>query len=292
MKISIVIPTFNRKRLLEKCLHSLINQDYSESDFEIIICDDGSTDTTEAMVAEAIKSNKKYTIKYLKQSNQGPAVARNMGIDSSKGKVIAFTDDDCQPDRNWLKQIEASFQKGDIVGVGGVTYSISQEITPFTHQIENSERWSFPTCNVAYKRDILIKVGKFDPAFPFTNEDAYISWKMENAGEVVHNSKMKVLHPPRPVTFMKELKSVRYLDSEFLLQKRMPEEYRKRKGSPYREILWVHLVKIGIKKLRKNISWLFRNPFIYLKLIVLIIFQSLYLIYLTPIFALRSRRIT
>lgn len=288
-EISVVIPTYNREELLQKCVLSIIGQDIDPKIFEIIICDDGSSDNSEFLIKEIISKNPNYDIIYKRQKNSGPAKARNMGIKVSQGKIIALTDDDCQPDKNWLSEIKRSFDNDEkIVGVAGITYTQIEKITPFTHQIDNDKPWSFPTCNVAYSKLILDEIGGFDSSFPFTNEDADIAWRVEQKGEIIHNPKMRVLHPPRATNFIKELKTIRYLDSEFLLRRKMPEIYKTRKISPYREILYVHGIKIGLKKIVKNINWLLKNPWIYFKLLVLVIAQRLYLLALLPGFIIRD----
>ena len=283
MKISVVIPTYNRQGLLKKNIESLLKQDFSKNDYEILICDDGSTDQTESVVKDFIDANKLPSIRYFKQKNQGPAAVRNLGIKNATGEIVAFTDDDCEADHDWLSEIYKTFAKDpNIIGVGGVTYSIPSQITPFTHQVENKEPWSFPTCNIAYSKKLLDEIGGFDRQFPFTNEDADISWRIESRGQVVHNPNMKILHAPRPSSFIKELRAIRFLGSEFVLQKKMPEEYKKRKGSPYREILYVHGLKIGAKRLIKHKKWFLKNPLMYLSFLLMIILQRFYLLWLLP----------
>lgn len=91
LKISVVIPTFNREVLLEKTLISLYQQTMDKALFEVIIIDDGSTDNTDIMVK---KYENNMNIKYLFQENKGygAASARNKGIINSKGEVICFID--------------------------------------------------------------------------------------------------------------------------------------------------------------------------------------------------------
>jgi glycosyltransferase involved in cell wall biosynthesis len=287
-KISVIVPTYNRVSLLEKTLVALVGQKFPANDFEIIVCDDGSTDSTRELVRIFSKNYKNPEIVYLHQKNRGPAAARNLGIKESKASIIAMTDDDCQPDRDWLKTIWQGFQANSkAVALSGITYTKKDKITPFTHQIDNSEPWSFPTCNLACQKILLEKINGFDEKFPFTNEDADLSWRIEAEGRVVHLSQMRVLHPPRPTTFMKNLKTIKYLESEFLLQEKMPEEYKKRKINPYREILFVHGLKIGAKKIIRFSGWIFKNPFLYVKLIILIITERLYLLFLLPGFMWR-----
>ena len=87
MKISVIIPTFNRKKTLERAIHSVINQ--SLSPFEILIIDDGSNDGTKEWVKESFQD-----IKYIYQNNQGVSSARNKGIKHAYGDWVAFLDSD------------------------------------------------------------------------------------------------------------------------------------------------------------------------------------------------------
>lgn len=89
-KVSIIIPVYNRENYIEKCLQSVLNQDYKH--IEIIVIDDGSTDSTK----EKIKAyeNKYKNIKYYYQINSGVSSARNNGIFKSTGEFIIFLDSD------------------------------------------------------------------------------------------------------------------------------------------------------------------------------------------------------
>lgn len=291
IEISVIIPTYNRADFLKRNLSSIINQKFPKNKYEILICDDGSTDKTRQVVHDLIKKYHQQKIKYFYQKNSGPAACRNLGIKRARGKIIAFTDDDCRPNSDWLIQIENSFRKhGDIFGVGGVTYTQRAKVTPLTCQIENTHEWSFPTCNVAYKKSILEKIGGFDSKFPATNEDADISWRVQKKGKIAHDSKMRVLHPPRKATFTGEIRGVRYLESEFFLLEKMPEEYRKRRVNPYRELFYWYGLRLGAKRIVKGFPWLFKSPLIYLQLTALIMCQRIYLIMLVPGFIYRHHK--
>jgi glycosyltransferase involved in cell wall biosynthesis len=89
--ISIILPTYERAHFIEKAINAISQQTYSC--WELIIIDDGSTDNTEELVKE-LSVNIKNEIKYLKQENKGPAVARNTGIKKAKGDYVAFFDSD------------------------------------------------------------------------------------------------------------------------------------------------------------------------------------------------------
>ena len=85
--VSVVIPVFNGERFLREAVQSVLDQQYAP--LEIIIVDDGSTDGT-ATVARSLPA----TVRYLHQPNQGPAAARNRGIEQAQGGLIAFADAD------------------------------------------------------------------------------------------------------------------------------------------------------------------------------------------------------
>ena len=87
MKISVIIPTYNRKKTLARAIQSVINQ--SLSPFEILIIDDGSNDGTEEWVKENFQN-----IKYIYQNNHGVSSARNIGIENAYGDWVAFLDSD------------------------------------------------------------------------------------------------------------------------------------------------------------------------------------------------------
>lgn len=109
MKVSIIIPTYNRAYCIRRSIDSILAQTYK--DFELIIVDDGSTDETEQIIAEYISSNP--AIRYIKTpSNGGVSAARNLGMKEALGEYIAFQDSDDYwlPDKleKQMSAIEAS----------------------------------------------------------------------------------------------------------------------------------------------------------------------------------------
>ncbi|SEA99714.1 glycosyltransferase family 2 protein [Pedobacter hartonius] len=90
LKFSIIIPTYNRSNALDRCLQSLVNQTYKN--FEVLICDDGSTDNTSVVVE---KYRELLTLRYFYQENWGgPARSRNVGITNSVADWLCFLDSD------------------------------------------------------------------------------------------------------------------------------------------------------------------------------------------------------
>ncbi len=92
LRLSIIVPVFNVEKYLAKCLGSLLDQDLSNKEYEIIIINDGSTDGSDGIIQQYLK---KYShIKYISQENKGLGAARNTGIKEAKGKYIQFVDSD------------------------------------------------------------------------------------------------------------------------------------------------------------------------------------------------------
>jgi O-antigen biosynthesis protein len=113
VRVSVIIPTYNRSDTLQKCLAAVQTQTYS--DYEIIVVDDGSTDGTANMIAAEFPN-----VHYLYQANRGPAAARNQGIAAATGDIIAFTDDDCLPPSDWLARLAEGYSRyPDAAGGGG-----------------------------------------------------------------------------------------------------------------------------------------------------------------------------
>ena len=90
IKISIIVPVYNTEKYLGVCLDSLISQTYK--DIEIICVDDGSTDNSLQILNDYAAKDSR--IKILTQKNQGPSVARNLGLEKAKGEYITFVDSD------------------------------------------------------------------------------------------------------------------------------------------------------------------------------------------------------
>lgn len=108
-KISVVVPVYNVKKYLEKCLNSLVNQTFS--DIEIICIDDGSTDGSNEILTEFQNKDRRFIIK--KQSNQGAGAARNYGIEIANGEYILFFDSDDYCELNFLEEMYNHAKKYD-----------------------------------------------------------------------------------------------------------------------------------------------------------------------------------
>ncbi|MCK5010218.1 MAG: glycosyltransferase, partial [Deltaproteobacteria bacterium] len=92
MDASVIIPTFNRKDVLRKCLQAL-DQQKCGSTYEIVLIDDGSTDGTQETVEE-LQESLSFSLTFFRQGKKGPAAARNVGIKHCSGKIVIIMGDD------------------------------------------------------------------------------------------------------------------------------------------------------------------------------------------------------
>lgn len=100
-KISVIIPTYNEKKVLEKAIESLGEQTYA--DFEIIIVDDGSTDGTLEILENLSKTLKDFS--FYRQKHLGAGAARNLGASGATGEILVFVDADMTFDSDFLKYL-------------------------------------------------------------------------------------------------------------------------------------------------------------------------------------------
>jgi glycosyltransferase involved in cell wall biosynthesis len=119
MQVSVAICTCNRSELLKLCLESLARQTHPPDQFEIIVIDNNSTDLTQEVVMNFVKTNRNLTIKLLVETKQGVSFARNRALGEACFPVIAFIDDDETADENWLADLITPFTNPEIHVVGG-----------------------------------------------------------------------------------------------------------------------------------------------------------------------------
>lgn len=288
-EISIVMATYNRVHLLHNQLVAFENQTLDQNRFEVVIVNDGSSDHTNIVLEEW--SDKLKNLSFVNQVNSGPAVARNTGVAHAKGEVIAFTDDDCIVDDDWLERILDVFKDESIKVLEGFTYTNKKLRTPFTHQIENI-KWNpvIPTCNAAYRKSFFEEIGGFDESFPFPhNEDTELAWRVLESTDVLFLDNMKVYHPPIQVTFMSQLKRMKMLSSEFILFQKNPTGYKKwRSKHPWITIYKEVFIKHQLLNLKFHLGF-FRKPKIMFKGLILSFGWWIYLIKLLPSFIRQSK---
>lgn len=210
IRFSIIIPAYNSEKTLSDCLESLEDQSLSKKAYEVIVVDDGSTDST-ATIA------KKFNNKYIYQTNQGPASARNKGVNLAVGDIILFTDSDCVPDYNWIREMVKPFSNPEVVGVKGTYKTKQKQLAAKFAQAEFEDRYDLlqksskidmiDTYSAAFRKAVFLNIGGFDQSFPVaSNEDTDLSYRLAASGyELVFNKDAFVYHK-HPDTLIKYLK--------------------------------------------------------------------------------------
>lgn len=176
--ISVVVCTYNRAHLLPICLQSLVDQAIDKSLYEVIVVDNNSTDETSGIASDFAKRYENFTVVYEKK--QGKSYALNAGIDASKGKYVAFIDDDAKAFPDWLERIMNAFNtvKPEPAAVGGKISPWYEQMPPawFTDDLE-IRTWGdekgflkppraqhgFSGSNMTLPREILNECGGFMP---------------------------------------------------------------------------------------------------------------------------------
>ena len=138
-KISVIIPVYNTKKYIARCLNSIISQTFK--DFEIIVIDDGSTDNSKNIIKDIMTKHTDVAINYIYQKNAGQAAARNLGISKAKGEYISFVDSDDYLDDTMFEALykEAVKSNADIVVNA---YRNVYEDNEYTFVSKNFKFWS------------------------------------------------------------------------------------------------------------------------------------------------------
>jgi glycosyltransferase involved in cell wall biosynthesis len=173
--ISIVIPTRNRPDALDACLAALARQTLSPDLFDVFVVDDGGS-VELGDVVDRHRESLRMTLS--RRSHAGPAAARNAGAELAQGKVLAFTDDDCIPEPDWLAAITAAAGRfpGSIAGgrtenalVSNPSSEASQSVIAYMYAdgLRRTGELPFVTSNnLALDRGLFEALGGFDESFP------------------------------------------------------------------------------------------------------------------------------
>ncbi len=228
--ISVLLPTYNRKQILEKTLKAYFKQNYPLEKIEIVIVDDGSTDGTENLV-NGIKTNAPFPLRYFKQENKGVTSARNLGIENSKNQIILLSDDDVIPADNFiLEHIQwHNLYPGEQEAVlGHVTWSPEIEIDDFMRWCENGgplqqyhliqnrtqvDSRFFYSGNISLKSELL-KQNLFDENFYFGFDDFELGYRLSQKGLKIYYDKKALGYHYKKLTYAEMEKRNQSLGSQ------------------------------------------------------------------------------
>lgn len=191
MFFSVVIPTYNRQPILEKCLRALEHQSFDSSlvtDYEVVVVDDGSTDGT---VAWLQASTEFPHVRLFQQNHQGPAGARNLGVQQAIGDTIIFIDSDLVVTEQFLQSHAEKLQAGAAALGHTRLFTYGRVINTCNFENPTAEPFKvtdfsqafFATGNVAIDRTWLEKAGLFDTRFQLYGwEDLELGVRLKQLG--------------------------------------------------------------------------------------------------------------
>jgi glycosyltransferase involved in cell wall biosynthesis len=172
-------------------IKSLFNQSYPKDRFEIIVIDNASKDGTEKMMQLFLEQTPD-TLRYYRKKGEGPGPARNLGLSKARGSIIAFTEDDCVADTDWIKNGVAKIGNGVGLVQGKTVPNPHQPKTKLSHSIEVFwESGFYQTCNMFYRKDVLDLVGGSSTDFSGSSwfgllkiggEDTDLAWRVKKKG--------------------------------------------------------------------------------------------------------------
>jgi GT2 family glycosyltransferase len=209
---TVVIPTYNRPRQLVACLQAFAHLSSPRDTWHVVVVNDGGQDPQPSLPPELLSS---YSLQFLQAQHRGPAAARNLGARQARGEYLAFTDDDCRPEADWLDQFERAFHGGPWDGLAGRAINAhptspgaraQQYLIDFMQaysRFPNGDVYLACSNNVAYRRSVFEALGGFDESFPWAAaEDRELGHRLLARGfrqtycghaRVVHNHPMSAM---------------------------------------------------------------------------------------------------
>jgi len=276
VRASVVVPAHNASATIEGCLQALARQSLPPSEYEVIVVDDGSSDSTRERVTQ-------YGAKLLTQDHHGPAVARNLGATQARGEIVLFTDADCIPASDWIEAMLTPFKDDQIAGAKGIYRTHQKELVARFVQLEYEDKYDLmrkeryidfiDTYSAAYRKEVFNDNGGFDPAFPrASGEDVEFSYRLAERGH-------KMVFVPQAIVNHYHVDSLwGYLKRKFYVGYWRVLMYRKHPGKIWKDSHTPQLLKVqvGLAFLFFTLCPLFflRREFLLVPVITIALFLS------------------
>ncbi len=228
-RVSIVVCSLNGARTIRDCLEGLRGLEYP--DYEVIVVDDGSTDSTAAIAAE-------YDCRVIRTENRGLGSARNTGLRAATGEFVAYLDDDAWPDPHWLRYLIETLRTTDHAGAGGPNVPppgdgpIADCVAnapggPVHVLLSDQVAEHIPGCNMAFRKRCLEAIGGFDVQFRTAGDDVDVCWRLQEKGWTLGFHPAALVWHHRRTSVRAYWRQQRdYGKAEALLERKWPGKYR------------------------------------------------------------------
>jgi GT2 family glycosyltransferase len=217
-EVSVVVSTYRRAHLLPRLVWAFEGQSMDTRRFEVVVCDNASDDDT-AEVLESLAATTPLRLRVVRaDANRGPGAGRELAWRAARAPLVAFTDDDCQPEPQWLEAAVAVMRReGRAVVVGRTAPHPAQEhlLVDFARTQRVDDVRFAQTCNVVYRREDLQRAGGFDRGFTTPGgEDTDLALRVEALGSRrVFAAQAVVRHDVRPSSLAATLReTLRWYD--------------------------------------------------------------------------------
>lgn len=209
LQASVVIPVFNRGDLLRQVLDGLARQSLRADRFEVLVCDDGSTQSLASAVEEF--ASRLPHLRHLRQVNQGPAAARNLGVAHARGDVVVFLDSDVVPESDVVRALTAALERHpDWQGAEARLVPTGGANTTAWEAPRSDAGGHYHTAGIAYRKSVLEAVGGLDEGFSMAAcEDVELAYQVLRHGPIGFVPDAVVQHPRRRRTVASTWKSRR-----------------------------------------------------------------------------------
>ncbi|MEI6675474.1 MAG: glycosyltransferase, partial [Verrucomicrobiota bacterium] len=233
---SVIVCTRNGQQRIGKCLSALENS--LDQCYELVVVDDGSSDGTAAWVAANFPR-----VRLLRLAAGGLSAARNAGAAAATGEVFAFTDDDCEPDCEWLGRLRRVLADGRFAAAGGPNLPPRPRTwreavvcaapgAPSHVLLDDEAAEHLPGCNLAVTRRAFEAIGGFDPLFHTAGDDVDFCWRLREAGfRLGFAAGAFVWHRRRPSVSAFLRQQIGYGRAEHLLLKKHPQRFSQHGGA-------------------------------------------------------------